>query len=66
MLSELQKRSAFSWLFWLNIIYFVVGLFNIFVYNFTKVEYIQMAWVVLMALPLWIKPLGRWLNMKAK
>jgi hypothetical protein len=56
-------RSGFAWLFWLNIIYFIVGMVNI-VYHFTNLEYIQMIWMSLMSVPIWLKPLGRYLNMR--
>lgn len=63
MIKFLVTPSAFTWLFWLNLAYFVVGMLNI-VYHFTNIDYIAMVWMALMSLPLWIKPLGRWLGMK--
>lgn len=60
---KLFERSGGYYLFWLSTVYLIVGLTNI-AYNFTKVEYIQMVWVLCLILPLIIKPLARWLNVR--
>jgi len=44
-----------AWLLSCCIIYALVGLFNVFVYSFTRVEYIQAVWMLIMSLPLWIR-----------
>ena len=61
---ELFGRTGGYWLFWTTFIYFWVGMFDIFVYNFTRTEFIQVAWIIVMSLPLYIKPLARYFNMK--
>jgi hypothetical protein len=58
------QRSGGYWLFWASVIYFVVGMCNEFVYTFTKTEYIQIVWILIISVPLWCKPLARWLNMR--
>lgn len=50
------------WLFSTVIVYFVVGMFNLFVYKFTKVEYIQPVWLLITALPLYFPPASRWIG----
>lgn len=49
------------WLFITCSVYALAGLFNHFVYKFTEDEYIQLAWVLVMWLPL-IVPMQRWIN----
>ena len=61
---KLFGRTGGYWLFWTTFIYFWVGMFDIFVYNFTRTEFIQVAWIIIMSLPLYIKPLARYFNMK--
>lgn len=56
-------RTGGHYLFWLSFVYLVVGFSNI-AYEFTKTEYIQMVWVLCLMLPLIVKPLARWLNMR--
>ena len=41
-----------TWLFSTCIIYFIVGMTNLFLYRFTSTEYIQMVWLLITALPL--------------
>ena len=58
-----MSRKA-AWLFWVSVIYLAVGMFDIFIYPFCRTEYIPAVWVVVLSLPLWVKPLARKLNMK--
>ena len=58
-----MNRSAW-WLYWVSMIYLTVGMFDIFIYRFCRTEYIQAVWVVVLSLPLWIRPLARKLNIK--
>ena len=41
-----------TWLFSTCIIYFIVGMTNLFLYKFTSTEYIQMVWLWITAMPL--------------
>lgn len=59
----LFQRTGGYYLFWLSVIYLTVGFANIEL-HFTEVEYIQVVWIVCLSLPLLIKPLARWLNMR--
>ncbi len=59
----LWQRSGGHYLFWLSAIYLIVGFANI-AYKFTESEYIQMVWVLCLIIPLVIKPVARWLNMR--
>jgi hypothetical protein len=61
---KLFGRSGGYWLFWLSAVYLIVGIVNIFVYRFAEAEYIQMVFVLVLSLPLFIKPLANWLNMR--
>jgi hypothetical protein len=64
MINFLFKHRPFNWLFWVSAVYAVVGLANASIYRFTEIEYIQFAYLLILSLPLWIKPLAKFLNMK--
>lgn len=61
---KLFGRSGGYWLFWLSAIYVCVAVVNLFVYKFTEAEYIQAVWLLVLSLPLFVKPLAHWLNMQ--
>ena len=61
---KLFGRTGGYWLFWISAIYVLVGIVGVFVFQFTHLEYIQIAYVLAISLPLWIPPMARWLNMK--
>ena len=61
---KLFKRSGGNWLFWISVIYLLVGIYAVFVLQYKHLEFIQMAYALVLSLPLWIPPLARWLNMK--
>ena len=61
---KVWQRSGGCWLFWVSFVYFVVVMCNEFAYNFTEMEYIQIVWILITSIPLWYKPLARWLNMR--
>ena len=56
-------RSGGHYLAWLSAIYLIVGFSNI-AYKFTRDEYIQVVWILCLIVPLVIKPVARWLNMR--
>ena len=58
------KMDSGLYLLTVTTIYAIIGLLNIFVFNWTKTEYIQLVWMLVLSLPLWIKPIARWCNMK--
>ena len=62
---KLFGRTGGYWLFWTGFIYFILGMVDIFVLK--EQDYtvpLQILWILVMAAPLVIKPLARWLNMK--
>lgn len=61
---KLFDRSGGYWLFWWSAAYFEVGMYDIFINKFVSVELLQVIWLTVIALPLIIKPLAEWLNMK--
>lgn len=61
---KLFGRTGGYYLFWTGVVYFFIGMFNIFVYELIRSEFIQLAWILVLMLPLIIKPLARWFNMK--
>jgi len=61
---KLFGRSGGYYLFWTGFVYFWTGMFNIFVHEFTRSEFIQIAWILVLMLPLTVKPIARYFNMK--
>ena len=60
---KLFGRSGGYWLFWASVVYLCVAVYNV-NYPFTSLEIIQLAWLIVLSLPLWISPLARYLNMR--
>ena len=58
------KRNAGTYLFYVTAIYYFVAMYGVFVEPYTRLEYIQFAWIFVCSLPLWIPPLARFLRMK--
>jgi hypothetical protein len=58
------QRSGGYYLFYTSFIYMCVALYSVFVEPVEHIEYIQMVWLLVASLPLWIPPLARFLNMK--
>jgi hypothetical protein len=63
ILKILFQRSGGHYLFWLSTVYLIVGFTNI-AYKFTESEYIQIAWIFALMIPLVFKPVAHWLNMR--
>jgi hypothetical protein len=66
-----MKLTTFLWqptgghyLFWTGFVYFWAGMYNVFIEQFAPIELIQFVWIVILMLPLTIKPLARRLNMR--
>ena len=58
------KMDGGLYLLMVTVIYAIIGLLNIFVFEWTRIEYIQIIWILVLSLPLWIKPIARWCNMQ--
>ena len=61
---KLFGRTGGYWLFWVSVAYVVAGIVSVFVLHYTSIEYVQVAYVLAVSLPLWVKPLARYFNMK--
>ena len=59
---KLFKRSLGYYIFWTSFIYFWVSMYNLFINRFTDSLFIQIVWLFILSLPLWFKPLARFLN----
>ena len=46
--------SPGEYMFWTGLIYFVVGMYDIFVDRFIEPEYLQMIWILVLMVPVWI------------
>ena len=56
-------RRIDIYMFALIIVYFTVSMFNLFVYKFTEhAEYIQMAWIFFLALPIFVPRIRNWMK----
>ena len=53
-MTKILPFSSAGWLFFCCTIYALVGLFNVFVCEFTRIEYIQAVWLLIMSLPLFV------------
>jgi hypothetical protein len=58
------RREGGYWLFYCTFIYFWIAMYSVFVEPVAKLEYIQLIWILVSSLPLWIPPLARFLNMR--
>jgi hypothetical protein len=56
-------RTGGYYIFWTGFVYLWVGLLNIY-YKFCPAELIQVLWIVSLILPLTVKPVARYFNMK--
>ncbi len=61
---KLFGRSGGYWLFWTSAIYFVVGMLDVFYFTDDYSIPLQLFWLACLTLPLVVKPLARWLNMR--
>jgi hypothetical protein len=68
---NLQQLKQFLWqptggyyLFWTGFVYFWISMYQVFIEHFAPIELIQIVWLVILALPLVVKPLARRLNMR--
>lgn len=59
----LFERSGGHWLFWCSAIYLALGLYCALYYKEVPAAVPQLVWLAVLAGPLLIPPLGRWLNM---
>ncbi len=50
--------SPGQYMFWTGLIYFVVGMYDIFVDRFVEPEFIQMTWILVLLIPV-LLPVGR-------
>lgn len=61
---KLFSRTSGYWLFWISVLYISACIGNWYAVPCVSYEYIQIAYVITLSLPLWITPLAEWLNMK--
>lgn len=64
MINKLFSRSGGTWLFVVCTVYLIVGIFHL-LFHFADmvIVWLPISFVTALALPLLVKPLGRWLNM---
>ena len=62
---KLFARSGGYWLFWISAVYLTLGMLDVFGHiKFVPDPWLQVTYVLALSLPLWIKPLARYFNMK--
>lgn len=61
-----MKMSPGWWLIICTTVYLIAEVIAILVYHCSvEVEFwIQLTWIIVMSLPLFVKPMARWINMK--
>lgn len=64
LFKTLFPRSGATWLFWWTFVYAVIAVYSVFVEPVASIEWIQMAWLLVCSLPLWIPPLAKFLRMR--
>jgi hypothetical protein len=60
----MTKMSGGLWLIVVTIIYLIAEIYDGFIYHSLHLFPIQMVWIIILSLPLWIKPIAQWCNMK--
>ena len=60
---KLFERTGGYWMFWTGAIYLGIGLPVALYYKDIRPELIQLCWIIVLAMPFWCPPVGRWLNM---
>ncbi len=60
---KLFERSGGHWLFWTGVIYFVIGMADVFLIQTDWSPWLQIAWLTVIGSPFLYPPLGRWLNL---
>ena len=60
---KLFERHGGYWLFWTGAIYLTVAFTCAVWYKDISTSLIQLVWILVMSLPLYFPPLGRWLNL---
>lgn len=60
-----MKPTGGSWLFWTGALYFELLAMNIMSGEPVPTAFIELGWILIMSLPLWFSPLGRFFDIKA-
>lgn len=63
---KLFERTGGYWMFWTGAIYLCIGLPVALYYKDIRPELIQLAWLIVLSMPFWCPPVGRWLNMSVE
>jgi hypothetical protein len=53
--------SPGQYMFYTGLVYFIVGMFDIFVYRFCDPEMIQMVWILVLMIPVLV-PMGKFVR----
>jgi len=60
----ITRITAGVYLTIVSVIYFLIGMFDVFVYKFIMVEILQILYIVALALPLLFQPIGRKIGLR--
>ena len=61
---KLFGRTGGYWLFWVSAVYVLAGAVDFHFAWPVRLEFVQLAYVLAISLPLWIPPMARYLHMK--
>ena len=54
-----ERISSSQWLVYVSMVYFITGMVDIFVYHFCEIVLLQIAYCVILSLPLFVPSLFR-------
>lgn len=60
---KLFERHGGYWLFWVSLVYCIVAVSCVIWYPNVSIPIVQLIWIVVLSLPLYFPPFGRWLNL---
>lgn len=60
---KLFERHGGYWLFWVSLVYCIVAVSCVIWYPNVSIPIVQLVWIVVLSLPLYFPPFGRWLNL---
>lgn len=60
----MNQLNGHQYLLMVTVVYFVLGMIDLFLLSGDWFMWLQLAWIVIVSLPLWVRPLADKLNMK--
>lgn len=58
-----MKISPGKYLAIVSVVYFIIAMIDVFIVRFAPVELLQAVYVVVLSIPLWVRPVGNWIGL---